>query len=70
MIYPKNCSNQTCNYWLITPNQQTLYVETNILTAGNYKLASRQLENSGQIQNSTINGAMLIATNRVIIQVI
>ena len=25
MIYSKNCPNQTCDYWLITPNQQTLY---------------------------------------------
>ena len=42
MIYPKNCPNQTCDYWLITPNQQTcgywlitpsqktLCIETNI----------------------------------------
>ena len=30
MIYPKNRPNQTCGYWLITPNQQTLCIETNI----------------------------------------
>ena len=30
VIYPKNCPNQTCTYWLITPNQQTLCIETNI----------------------------------------
>ena len=30
VIYPKNCSNQTCHYWLITPNQQTLCIETSI----------------------------------------
>ena len=30
VIYPKNCPNQTCGYWLITPNQQTLRIETNI----------------------------------------
>ena len=28
--YLKNYPNQTCNYWLITPNEQTLCVETNI----------------------------------------
>ena len=49
-IYSKNCQNQACDYWLITPNQQTLCVET----AGNYKSASRQL------QNSIINDEMLI----------
>ena len=26
----KSRANQTCDYWLITPNQQTLYIETNI----------------------------------------
>ena len=30
VIYPKNCPNQTCDYWLITPNPQTLCIETNI----------------------------------------
>ena len=28
MIYPKDSGNQTCDYWLITPNQQTLCIET------------------------------------------
>ena len=49
MIYPKDCQNQPCNYWLITPNQQTLFIKTifkqwaitnqragNSKTAGNY----------------------------------
>ena len=30
VIDPRNCSNQTCDYWLGTPNQQTLWIETNI----------------------------------------
>ena len=30
VIYPQNCPNQTCDYWLITSNQQTLCIETNI----------------------------------------
>ena len=29
-IYPQICSNQTCDYSLITPNQQILYINTNI----------------------------------------
>ena len=29
-FHPKNCPNQTCDYWLITPNQQTVHIETNI----------------------------------------
>ena len=28
--YPKNRPNQTCDYWLIMPNQQTLGIETNM----------------------------------------
>ena len=30
VIYPQNRPNQTCSYWLITPNQKTLCIETNI----------------------------------------
>ena len=30
VIYPKNRPNQACDYWLITPNQETLCIETNI----------------------------------------
>ena len=26
----QNHPNQTCDYWLITPNQETLCIETNI----------------------------------------
>ena len=60
-IYPKNRPIQTCDYWLITPNQQTLGIETNLLTVGNYKSAS------GKLQNNTVNGAMSISINSVII---
>ena len=30
MIYPQNSPNQTCGYWLITPNQQEFYIEADI----------------------------------------
>ena len=30
LVYPKNRPNQTYGYWLITPNQETLCIETNI----------------------------------------
>ena len=44
---PKNRPNQTCNYWLITQNQQALCIKINyLLTAG--KSAS------GQLQNNTV----------------
>ena len=52
--------NQTCDCWLITPNQQTLCTETNILTAANYKSMS------GQLQNNIANSAVSITTNCVI----
>ena len=29
VIYNKTCPNQICDYWLITPNQQTLCIEIN-----------------------------------------
>ena len=29
-IYPRYCPNQTCDYCLLTPNQQTLCIEANI----------------------------------------
>ena len=61
MIYPKNHPNQTCDYWLVTPNHQTLFIETNLLTAGNCK------STSGQLQNNTVNGSMSITIKRAII---
>ena len=72
MIYPKNRSKQTCDYWLITRNQQTLCNEPNIFQqraitnqrAGNYKTAGNYM------QNNTVNGAMSITINRVIMVVI
>ena len=65
MIYPQNLLNQTYGCWLITPNQKTLSIETNIfLSTGNYKSAS------GQLKNDFANGAMLITINRVINDVI
>ena len=30
VVYPQNRLNQTCDSWLITPNQQTPFIETNI----------------------------------------
>ena len=60
MIYPHIRPNQTCDYWLITPNQQTLCIETNILNSG-------QLQTSRQLQKNTVNGAMSITINHVII---
>ena len=46
MIYLKNRPNQACDYWFITPKQQTLYIEINIFKqraiinqqTGNYKI--------------------------------
>ena len=28
---PRMKQGQTCGYWLITPNQQSLYIEANII---------------------------------------
>ena len=46
VIYFKNRPNQPCDYWFITPKQQTLCIETNIFKqwtiasqwAGNFKI--------------------------------
>ena len=46
MIYPQNSPNQTCDYWLITPNHQTFCIETNIF--------------SERVQNNTVSGAVSI----------
>ena len=34
----KNCPNQTCDYWLITPNKNTLCIEINSFKSDNYKI--------------------------------
>ena len=62
--YTKNCPSQT---WLLvnhTKPTNTLYWNQYLLTVGNYK------STSGQLQNNTVNGAMSIPTNCVINQVI
>ena len=48
----------------------TLYWNQYLLTAGNYKSARGELQNSGWLQINTVNGAMSITINRVINQVI
>ena len=53
----QNCPNQACGHRLITPNQQTLCIETNIYYQ-KYKIT--------KLQNNFVNGAMLIIMNRVI----
>ena len=67
-IYTKNCSNQTCDYWLITPNhsiwwQQTLCIERNIFEQ--WAIANQRVGNY-----KTTHHAMLITTNCLINQVI
>ena len=61
MIYPKNHPNQTCGYWLITPNQQILRIEANI-----FKKRAIIKSASGQLQNNFANDAMLVTINRKI----
>ena len=61
------------NKWLLVnyiKPRNTLYWNQHLLTAGNCKSVSSQLQNSGQLQNNTVNGEMTITINRVIIFVI
>ena len=34
VIYPKNFSNQLCDYWLVTPNQQTFGLKLKSFNSG------------------------------------
>ena len=44
VIYPKSRPNQICDYWLITPNQQTLCIETNIFfNSGQLYISERSI---------------------------
>ena len=58
VISPKSCSNQAGDYCLITPNPQTLLLKL-------ISFNREQLQNSGRLQNNTVNGTMLIGINRV-----
>ena len=57
-IFEKNRLNQTCEYWLMTPNQQTLCIETNIFSqraitnqrVGRHKITPLTVQN--EISNS------------------
>ena len=67
VIYPKKLSEP--NMWLLvnhTKLSNILHWNQYLLTAGNYKSATVQLQNRGQLQNNTINGAVVITINCVI----
>ena len=67
VIYPKSCPNQTCDYRLITPNQQTLCIETNIFfNSGQLPASEGSITKQRVIIDNTVNGAMSITINRVI----
>ena len=57
VIYPKNCLSQTCDYWLITQNQQIFVLKLTFF-------------NSGQLQNNSVSAKVSITINRVINKVI
>ena len=42
------------------------FVSKYVSTAGNYKSVSGKLQNSRQLQNNSVNGAVLITVNRVV----
>ena len=60
VVCPKNCSNQMCDYCLITPNQQILFIETDTFKYVQLEIASAKL------QNNTVNSTMSITINRLI----
>ena len=51
---PQNCPNQTCGYFLITPSQQTLCIETNI--SEQQTIANQQVGNYIIVGNYKIIG--------------
>ena len=55
LIYPKKHPNQTCCYWLVTPSE-------------NHYVLKLIYFNCRQLQNNSVNGAVLIITNRVVIR--
>ena len=65
VIYPRNCSNQTCDYWLITPNQQTLGLRLISFNRGQLQISEWAIRKQLVItlQNNTVSSAMSITTN-------
>ena len=43
MIYPQNFPNQTCDFWLITQNQQTFCIEVNTFNSGQLQISERAI---------------------------
>ena len=41
VIYPQNRPNETCDYWLITANQQTLALKLISLNSGQLQISER-----------------------------
>ena len=63
MIYPKSSANQTCDYWLIIPNQQDFILKLISFNSGQLQIREWAITKQWVI---TVNGAMSIAINRVI----
>ena len=43
VVCPKNCSNQMCDYCLITPNQQILFIETDTFKHVQLEISQREI---------------------------
>ena len=69
VIYPKNCSNQSCDYWFITPNQH-FALKLISFNSSQLQISEREIRKQLWLQNNTVKGAMSITTNCVINQVI
>ena len=44
VLYPKNWPKQTGDYWLITPNQQTLCIGTNIFNSRQLQISEEAIK--------------------------
>ena len=56
VIYPKNRLEQTYNYWLITPNQLTFCIETNIFQQLHTSKRTITKQRTITVQNNTFKG--------------
>ena len=68
-LIPKTTRNKHVFTGINTKPANNLYWNWYLLRAGNYKSASRKLQNSEQLKNDNVNGAMSVSINRVIISI-
>ena len=67
---PQNRTNQTCDYWLITPNQHNFVLKLRSFYCGQLQISEQTITEQRELQYNTANGAMSVTISRLIYKLV